>query len=79
MCDINYLKEPDCTESLLQPTPAGMRLTLVRLSTSNDVSLTLSVEGKHASWYINRTFFFDVHPPLGKMMIAGMGALTGYL
>lgn len=34
--------------------------------------------GKHASWYINRTFFFDVHPPLGKMMIAGMGYVTGY-
>lgn len=34
--------------------------------------------GKMGSWYINRTFFFDVHPPLGKMMIAGMGYLTGY-
>ena len=33
--------------------------------------------GKMGSWYINRTFFFDVHPPLGKMMIAGMGYLTG--
>ena len=31
-----------------------------------------------ASWYINRTFFFDVHPPLGKMMIAAMGYTTGY-
>ena len=34
--------------------------------------------GKMGSWYINRTFFFDVHPPLGKMMIAGMGYITGY-
>ncbi|EDV21774.1 uncharacterized protein TRIADDRAFT_30184 [Trichoplax adhaerens] len=34
--------------------------------------------GKHGSWYINRTFFFDVHPPLGKMSIGLIGYLTGY-
>lgn len=34
--------------------------------------------GKMGSWYINRTFFFDVHPPLGKMLIGLSGALTGY-
>ncbi len=34
--------------------------------------------GKMGSWYINRTFFFDVHPPLGKMFIAAVGHATGY-
>lgn len=34
--------------------------------------------GKMGSWYINRTFFFDVHPPLGKMLIGLSGRVTGY-
>ncbi|XP_046577574.1 protein O-mannosyl-transferase 2-like [Haliotis rubra] len=34
--------------------------------------------GKMGSWYINRTFFFDVHPPLGKMLIGLAGVTTGY-
>ena len=34
--------------------------------------------GKMFPWHINRTFFFDVHPPLGKMMIAAMGYTSGY-
>ncbi|KAJ1919699.1 hypothetical protein H4219_001840 [Mycoemilia scoparia] len=34
--------------------------------------------GKFAGKYINGTYFFDVHPPLAKMMFAWTGRFVGY-
>ena len=33
--------------------------------------------GKMANWYINRTFFFDVHPPLGKVSLVYQSVVLG--
>ena len=34
--------------------------------------------GKFVSAYFDRQYYFDIHPPLGKLIIAGLAALSGF-
>ncbi|CDK29950.1 unnamed protein product [Kuraishia capsulata CBS 1993] len=34
--------------------------------------------GKFASYYIQRTYFFDLHPPFAKLLIAFVGYIVGF-
>lgn len=70
-------------------TPLASRLltavcvmTLItRLYKINDPSEVVFDEvhfGGFASNYLRREYFFDVHPPLGKLLIAAVGYFLGY-
>jgi dolichyl-phosphate-mannose-protein mannosyltransferase len=34
--------------------------------------------GKFAAYYVNRTWYFDVHPPLGKLLLGAVAAASGF-
>lgn len=51
---------------------------LWRLDEPNQVVFDEVHFGKFISYYIHRTFFFDVHPPLGKQLLSLMAWFTNY-
>ena len=59
-------------------TFAALALRLFRISEPRQVVFDEVHFGGFASHYLKGTYFFDVHPPLGKMIIAGIGAVYKY-
>ncbi|KAJ5747256.1 uncharacterized protein N7511_008952 [Penicillium nucicola] len=49
-----------------------------RIDFPNEVVFDEVHFGKFASYYLQRTYFFDVHPPFGKLLFAAMGWLIGF-
>lgn len=49
-------------------TVAAFATRFYKISEPNHVCWDETHFGKMGSWYINHTFFFDVHPPLGKVV-----------
>ncbi|KAI9855091.1 MAG: hypothetical protein M1824_006299 [Vezdaea acicularis] len=59
-------------------TVLGFATRFWGISHPNEVVFDEVHFGKFASYYLQRTYFFDVHPPFGKLLFALMGWFVGY-
>ncbi|KAF3844774.1 hypothetical protein F7725_007937 [Dissostichus mawsoni] len=74
----NLSKDPPSRVLLMLLVGLSFSTRLYKITEPPHVCWDETHFGKMGSYYINRTFFFDVHPPLGKMLIGLAGYMTGY-
>ncbi|KAL1963856.1 hypothetical protein VTN77DRAFT_7788 [Rasamsonia byssochlamydoides] len=70
--------EWDYKVALFVLTALAFATRFYKITYPNEVVFDEVHFGKFASYYLQRTYFFDVHPPFAKLLFAFVGWLVGY-